>query len=387
MVYIVTTVAVLSAIPIVVFLSWSLFAWRVPPRSPRGPARRRVVAVVPAHDEEHVIGRLLDDLVAQTYPSGRFEMHVIADRCTDGTAAIALKAAALHERTAGPGTKGAAIAWFLDRVDIGDDDLVVVLDADNRVGPDFVHGLVDAVDAGAPAVQAYIEPSNPDASPVALAGAISTWLSNRLIDLPRGNLGVSCGIAGTGFALVGPLIEEMRIDAGSTIEDQDLSDRLAIRGERVQWLHRVRVLDEKPATFVVLANQRARWAEGERGRRGAALSMLASGPGHWSLTRIDRMLRVLLPGRIVSATVLIGTGVIGAIWPAALAFSPLWIVGLIGMVSIVSIAALVAEGAGVRRIIRIPLLFLFAVSWIPERVIGRRQGGWYHTPHGEAADE
>ncbi len=387
MVYIVTAVAVIAAIPVVVFLAWSAFAWWVPPRAPRGPARRRVLVIVPAHDEEQVIGRLLDDLSAQTYPPERCELHVIADRCVDGTSTIAQKTAIVHERVAGPGTKGAAIAWFLDLTAIGDDDLVVVLDADNQVGPDFVRGLVDAIDEGERAVQAYIEPSNPDASSVALAGAISTWLSNRLIDLPRGNLGVSCGIAGTGFALVGSLVEEMRSDVESTVEDQDLSDRLAVRGVRVRWLHRVRVLDEKPATLAVLANQRARWAEGERGRRGATLAMLASGPGRWSLTRIDRMLRILLPGRIISATVLIGVGVIGAIWPSALAFSPLWILGLISLVVVVSVAALLVEGAGPNRIVRIPLLFLFALSWIPERVMGRRQGGWYHTPHGEVTDD
>ena len=53
----------------------------------------RVVAVVPARDEAEVIAACVDSLVRQDYP-GAFEIVVVDDHSTDGTAAIACAAAA-----------------------------------------------------------------------------------------------------------------------------------------------------------------------------------------------------------------------------------------------------------------------------------------------------
>jgi cellulose synthase/poly-beta-1,6-N-acetylglucosamine synthase-like glycosyltransferase len=45
----------------------------------------RVAVIVAAHDEEHVIGRLLESLLALDYPRDRLEIIVASDASTDGT--------------------------------------------------------------------------------------------------------------------------------------------------------------------------------------------------------------------------------------------------------------------------------------------------------------
>ena len=92
-------------------------------RSPRrldAPAfRRRFSVMIPAHDEEAVIARTLDSMSALDYPVDLFEIHVVADNCTDRTADIVRAAGfTVHERsnTESPG-KGAALNWLIERIE------------------------------------------------------------------------------------------------------------------------------------------------------------------------------------------------------------------------------------------------------------------------------
>ncbi len=57
--------------------------------------RRSIVAVIPARDEEAVIGRAVASLMAQRYP-GPFHIVVVDDQSSDGTAEAARAAAAGH---------------------------------------------------------------------------------------------------------------------------------------------------------------------------------------------------------------------------------------------------------------------------------------------------
>ena len=52
------------------------------------PARRqhRYAIVIAARNEEAVIGRLLESIRLQDYPSELLTVFVVADNCTDGTA-------------------------------------------------------------------------------------------------------------------------------------------------------------------------------------------------------------------------------------------------------------------------------------------------------------
>jgi len=74
--------------------------------------------LVAAHNEAHVIGDVLDSLARQDYPRALYDVFVVADNCTDGTAGVArMHGAAVFERfdTEHVG-KGYAIGWLLDRI-------------------------------------------------------------------------------------------------------------------------------------------------------------------------------------------------------------------------------------------------------------------------------
>ncbi|HEX4898821.1 MAG TPA: glycosyltransferase family 2 protein, partial [Candidatus Limnocylindrales bacterium] len=126
-----------------------------------------ISVVVAGRDEANVLPQLVADVAAQDHrdPAGRprFELVVVDDRSTDGTAAAVSAAALAHGigdvttviRRDGEGLpdgKGAALTAA--QPDRCRGDVVLVLDADARIGPGFLRRLAAYVAAGADAVTA-----------------------------------------------------------------------------------------------------------------------------------------------------------------------------------------------------------------------------------------
>lgn len=72
------------------FLVWIAGGLRRLGGRPTGEGPRHAYSVIiAAHNEDGVIGDLLDRLANQHYPGDRFEVILAADRCSDGTVAVA----------------------------------------------------------------------------------------------------------------------------------------------------------------------------------------------------------------------------------------------------------------------------------------------------------
>ena len=254
----------------------ALWGWRYPVPAPRAAGRWPLRVVIPAHNEAAVIGRLLDDLEEQTHEN--YSVWVIADRCSDRTVDLVSGRAAVDERRDGPDGKGAALAWHLDRHPLEPGEALVVLDADNRIPTELLARFAGELEAGGSVLQAYLDVSNPDASALTTAAALSYWASNRMVQLARRNLGWSADLGGTGMCLTGEALTAVGGFGTSPTEDQELVARLVLAGYRVEWLHDVRIRDEKPASLGVAVRQRTRWAGGKQivaRRYGPALVRLA----------------------------------------------------------------------------------------------------------------
>src|SRR5438128_12522400 len=80
-----------------------------------GPGTRRFAVLVPAHNEEALVGRLLRSLSALDYDPEHVDVCVVADNCEDRTADIARSfGARVYERfTESDKAKGFALRWLL----------------------------------------------------------------------------------------------------------------------------------------------------------------------------------------------------------------------------------------------------------------------------------
>jgi hypothetical protein len=226
----------------------------------------RFAVVVPAHDEEASLPATLESLAALDYPAELVEIVVIAHNCRDGTARLAARAGATVWEHRGERGKGAALEWALARVvaERPRVDAVVVVDADCSVAPNLLSALAARLRAGAEAVQAAYDVSNPLASSTAALRWASFALVNRVRPLGKDALGLSAGLLGTGMAFRRELLARRPWTARSLVEDQEYHLELAAAGVRVAFAPETRVSSPMPGSLRGSRSQQARW-EGGRG--------------------------------------------------------------------------------------------------------------------------
>jgi len=227
-----------------------------------------VAIFVPCHNEEKVIGGMLDALLAADYPKDRFFIVPINDRSTDGTAEIIDRYAAeypgrvrpYHRKEGKPG-KAAALKEATDRSDTG---IFLVFDADYLPGPNLLRQLVAPFfDPSVGAVMGRVVPHN-----------LNRTLLTRLLDLERSggyqvdqqarmNLHLIPQYGGT----VGGVRRSALLDAGnwnedSLAEDTDITYRLILRGWEVVYQNRSECYEEVPENWPTRIRQIQRWTRG-----------------------------------------------------------------------------------------------------------------------------
>lgn len=108
-----------------------------------------VIAVVPAHDEAGTIESAVASLRGQAVGFDR--IVVVADNCTDDTVALARAAGAeVFETVGNRHRKAGALNQALPHLDLGDDDLLLVMDADTRLGVDYMAAVMRQFDPTRP---------------------------------------------------------------------------------------------------------------------------------------------------------------------------------------------------------------------------------------------
>lgn len=232
----------------------------------RHAVHKSFAVLVAAHNEEAVVGALLQNLGGLDYPKELYEVFVICDNCTDRTAEIA-RAHGVHAmvRTAPDRRgKGHAIEWMLEELwAYGRPfDGVVILDADNLVSPNFLLEMNEKLSRGERVIQAYLETKNPYDSWVSLSYALMYWYMNRVWQLARYQLGLPNVLGGTGICIETALLREIGWGAQSLTEDVEFTARCVERGIYPTWAHEAIVYDEKPITLWSSMRQRLRWMQG-----------------------------------------------------------------------------------------------------------------------------
>lgn len=267
----------LAAFPVALtsgyLLVLTLFAFGTRPTRGR-PPHLRFDVVVPAHDEEAGIAATVASLGEVRYPASLRRVFVVADNCSDATAARAKEAGATvlvrtdpHRRG-----KGYALAFAFDRLLAeARSDAIVVVDADCRVTPNLLTAFAARLDDGALAVQSAYVVGNPYASWRASLMAIGFALVNVVRPRGRERLGLSAGLHGTGMCFAASVLRDVPQDAFSIVEDLEYGLRLGLAGHRVHFAPEASVRADALATARGSGPQRLRW---EGGRRAVARTHL-----------------------------------------------------------------------------------------------------------------
>ena len=129
--------------------------------------KKTFALVVAAHNEEVVIGDLVENLKQLNYPKDMYDIYVIADNCTDKTAEKARAAGAIvlehqdddpkHHKVAYP------LAYGIDYLLKSEKkyDFLIRIDADNHLKADFFQRMNDAFCSGVEIARPYEASKNP----------------------------------------------------------------------------------------------------------------------------------------------------------------------------------------------------------------------------------
>ncbi|MEO6236663.1 MAG: glycosyltransferase family 2 protein [Vicinamibacterales bacterium] len=308
---------------------------RRPPSLVAAAPHLRFDIVVPAHNEETEIATTVASLLALDYPRPSFRVTVVADNCTDSTAAKAAIAGArvIVRSDVEHRGKGFALAHaFTASLAEGFADVVVVVDADTLVSANLLSAFAARFEAGAAAVQADYGVRNPRSSWRTRMMTIALAAFHGVRSLARERLGVSCGLRGNGMGFTRAVLAAHPPMAFSIVEDLEYGIQLGYHGIRVHYVHDARVLGHMAATESSSRSQRRRW---ERGRKALVRAhvprLLAEAWRQRDLSLLDLALDLIVPpighlvmlgslGLVLSLALVPFHGVVAPwLWGAALA--------------------------------------------------------------------
>ena len=245
----------------------------------------RCAVLIPAHNEEAVLGLTLKSLAGQTRPPDR--IVVLADNCTDGTVEVARQHhVEVVETVDNTDKKAGALNQELSRLlpHAEPRDVVLVMDADSTIAPVFLHSALARMEA--------------DPALVAVGGLfygenggrfLGQYQRNeytryqRVVARKLGRVFVLTGTASVIRAYALRAIADSRgsllpgpagtvYDTHALTEDNELTLSLKTLGARMTCPPECRVTTEVMTTWRDLWRQRLRW------HRGALENIGAYGP-------------------------------------------------------------------------------------------------------------
>lgn len=289
--------AAVTGLPLAVF-SLELLAGLAPARAGREHNGASSCAVlIPAHDEAASIVETLAALKAVA-PEGT-RILVIADNCTDGTAALARACGVdvAERQDAARRGKGYALAFGRDRLaGSAPPDIVVVLDADCRLAPGSLEALChSARERRAPAQAVNLIAPDLAAPPMVQISSFAMVVKNLFRSRGMQRMGGAALLTGTGMAIPWRLFAVADLATGSIVEDLSLGIEMTRAGHAPRLVETAQVRSP-PAALGVALQQRERWEHGFLDTlRRKALPVLASGMGRGSGAEVLLGLHLLVP--------------------------------------------------------------------------------------------
>jgi cellulose synthase/poly-beta-1,6-N-acetylglucosamine synthase-like glycosyltransferase len=355
--------------------------------------RPGVAVLVPAHDESVHLLPTIKLLRRQLAPRDR--LLVIADNCSDDTAAVARQAGAevaerhdLQRRG-----KGYALAFGVDQMRADPRDVVMVFDADCLPDEGSVDALARACQVSGRPVQMLNLMSPPAGSGLRIRVIeLAMVMKNLVRSLGTQRLGGVCHLSGTGMALPWTLMAGARLATGHVAEDMHLGVELARAGRGPIFLPQSRVRSAMVSDPAVARVQKARWEHGHLDTLRQHLPPLARD----ALRQRSRALGALaldlcIPPVALYFTVLVALLALSAAaawaWPSARPAAMLVAAGA------AAFAAAIVKGwwqfgrhtVQARELLLVPIYALWKLPVYAAYFVGRRSA-WVRTQRADSGD-
>jgi cellulose synthase/poly-beta-1,6-N-acetylglucosamine synthase-like glycosyltransferase len=230
-------------------------------RSETSPAQ--VAVLMPAHNEAAGIEAALQTILPQVRTLQ--DILVVADNCTDETAAIARRSGVrvIERQDTQRRGKGYALDYGVRFLAAHPPEAIVLIDADCRVHPGTIDRLARAALAAQRPVQAlYLMAAPAQPGTKDLVSALAFLVKNLVRPSGLAALGLPCLLTGTGMAFPWSILEQASLASGHIVEDMHLGIELALAGHPPLFCPGAEVTGILPQQGNAAKTQRTRWEHG-----------------------------------------------------------------------------------------------------------------------------
>ena len=231
--------------------------------TPGGALPHRTTVLIPAHNEGAGILPTIRDVQAQLGPND--SILVVADNCTDDTAAI-VKAAGVEVVVRTDPVrrgKGYALEFGVRELRLNSPDVVVIMDADCRLGEHALRRMSErAMVSGHPVQSLYLMLAPENAPPGKGVNLFAWRVRNWIRPLGLDVFGLPTQLFGTGMAFPFSLLKDRDLGNSRLAEDCALGIALASAGHAPLFVSEARVHSHFPVSQAGSESQRQRWEKG-----------------------------------------------------------------------------------------------------------------------------
>lgn len=298
--------------------------------------------IIPARDEEVVIGETLKNVLTIDYPPELFEVIVVNDGSTDRTESIVrnlqkqnpnLKLINVNPKNGGSG-KGAALnfgfsgfllTWRGLEIKPRDRWVIGVFDADAKPDRNMLKRVsYEFTDPRVGGVQTLVRISNRDTSFLAKLQDIEFLTFSRVLQFARSIFKGSVALGGNGQFIRGTALDTAAIveadeywTRDSLTEDLDMGIRIIEKKWENRYVGNTAVYQQGVESLHSLFNQRTRWAWGTlQAIRNHVLSLRVWNAGIGLKKKIDvsiYLTNILIPMLVLLCLMLTGLSLVGII--------------------------------------------------------------------------
>lgn len=232
------------------------------PEIPKTKRLNRFIVLIPSYKSDAVIERTVRAILGQTYPQRLFDVTVISDHQDEITNfRLAQHPITLLTPNFKYSTKAKSLQYAINNLpQFKIYDIVVILDADNIVLPEFLEELNAAYEyAGTKAIQVHRLSKNRDTAS-AMLDATFEEINNSIFRLGHIAIGLPAAIAGSGMAFEYNWFKDNIVKTKAAWEDKELEALLLRQHIYVDYFDHILVFDEKTRRSKDFNRQRGRWA-------------------------------------------------------------------------------------------------------------------------------
>ena len=226
-------------------------------------ARKPVAVLIPAHNEENIIGQTIEVILPQLVEGDR--IIVVADNCSDITAEVAREAGAevIIRTDANLRGKGYALDFGVNHLRGNPPEIIIIIDADCIIGEDTLERIARKVaDKNRPVQALYLMHNPPNAFLKQKVAEFAFLVKNHIRPLGMKRMGLPCQLMGTGMGFPWEILSTADIANGNIVEDMKLGIDLMTEGHAPLFCPQAKVISFFPADESVVKGQRKRWEHG-----------------------------------------------------------------------------------------------------------------------------